>query len=85
VAPVLGIVSRLRAAGVATEFYYEEDRLKKQFQYAERKGIPFCVLAGPDELARGEANVKELATGVQQAVPLPDLPARLRAAVQRGA
>jgi histidyl-tRNA synthetase len=78
---VLGIASRLRAAGVPTEVSYEADRLKKQFQHAEKKGVPLCVLPGPDELARGEVNLKELATGVQQTVPLADLPARVLAAL----
>jgi histidyl-tRNA synthetase len=78
VSAILGIATSLRAAGIPTEVYHEPDRLKKQFQYAERKGVPFCVLPGADELARGEVNLKELATGQQQVVRLADLPGRLQ-------
>jgi histidyl-tRNA synthetase len=86
VAAALKIASELRSAGVATEIYYDEaDRLKKQFQYAERKGVPLCVLPGADELARGEVNVKVLKTGVQETVALEDLAVKLRALLAGGA
>jgi histidyl-tRNA synthetase len=80
VAAGLKIATELRAAGISTEIYYDEaDRLKKQFQYAERKGVPICVIPGPDELARGEVNVKVLATGAQETVAVASLAARVRA------
>ena len=56
---------RFGIGGFAVEWYYEADRLKKQFQYAERKGIPFVVILGASEIERGEAAVKHLATGEQ--------------------
>jgi histidyl-tRNA synthetase len=79
---VLRIASSLRAAGLSTEVYLEPDKLKKQFQHAERKGIPFCVLPGSDEIARGEVNVKELATGRQETVRVADLAAYLGTRLQ---
>jgi histidyl-tRNA synthetase len=76
---VLKIATDMRAAGIPTEVYHDDaDRLKKQFQYAERKGVPLCVLPGADELARGEVNVKVLKTGVQETVPVAALTAKLR-------
>jgi histidyl-tRNA synthetase len=42
----LACAAGLRADGFAVEWYYEADRLKKQFQYAERRGIPFVVILG---------------------------------------
>jgi histidyl-tRNA synthetase len=80
---MLRIAAALRAAGVPTEVYHEADKLKKQFQYAERKGIRFCVLPGADEVGRGEVNVKELATGEQKVVRIADLAAHLLTAIQR--
>jgi histidyl-tRNA synthetase len=61
----LACAATLRDQGFAVEWYYEADRLKKQFQYAERKGIPFVVILGASEIERGEAAVKHLATGEQ--------------------
>lgn len=36
-----------------------------QLKYADRRGIPFAIILGPDELARGEVSVKNLSTGEQ--------------------
>lgn len=36
-----------------------------QLKYADRRGIPFAIIIGPDELARGEVSVKNLSTGEQ--------------------
>ena len=79
VADCLRLCSELRAAGVPCEAYYEEDRLKKQFQLAERKGIPLMVLAGTDELEAGTVNIKDLAQGEQVTVDRGDLVSRVTA------
>lgn len=75
------IATRLRAAGVRTEVFLGTGKLKKQFQYADRKHIPTAVVAGPDELARGEVTVKDLKTGAQQTVAIDGLVA---AVLERG-
>lgn len=36
-----------------------------QLKYADRRGIPFAIIIGPVELARGEVSVKNLSTGEQ--------------------
>jgi histidyl-tRNA synthetase len=69
----LGVAARLRRAGVPVEFFYEADRLKKQFAHAEKKGIPYAVLVGAAEAAAGQANVKHLGSGVQATLPFADL------------
>lgn len=66
----LRIASELRAAGLHVEMALDaKEKLGKQLQYADRRGIPFALVAGPDELARGEVLIKELQTGVQRSVP----------------
>lgn len=40
-----------------------------QLKYADRRGIPFAVILGSDELERGEVSVKNLKTGEQREVP----------------
>ena len=61
-------------------FIYESpmDKMKKQMEYANRRAIPLVVIIGSDELAAGNATVKNMATGEQQAVPLAELAARLQ-------
>ncbi|RJP78401.1 MAG: histidine--tRNA ligase [Candidatus Zixiibacteriota bacterium] len=66
----LQIATELRRAGISAEVYLEAPKkLGKQFAYADKKRIPFVVVAGPDEIARGEVTLKTLATGSQAAVP----------------
>lgn len=62
----LAIATRLRVAGIATEVAMEENRdLGRQLRYASRRKIPFAVVAGPDELARGAVIVRDMTSGEQ--------------------
>jgi histidyl-tRNA synthetase len=54
----------LRLAGINTEMYLgEEKSLGKQLQYANRRQIPFAILIGSDEFAKGEVTIKNLKLG----------------------
>ena len=74
----LRAMKQLRAAGIPCEMYPDAAKMKKQMEYANRRGIPRAVISGSDELAAGNATVKNMATGEQQAVPLAELAARLQ-------
>jgi histidyl-tRNA synthetase len=71
------IAGALRKAGLKTEVYYHEDRLKKQLTYANKRGIPYVVIAAPDELKEGKVIVRNMATGEQEMVPVESTPANL--------
>ncbi|MDD3827111.1 MAG: histidine--tRNA ligase [Anaerolineae bacterium] len=62
----IGLASRIREAGIRAEQVLDPDRLGKQIRYADRKGIPFVVILGPDELKAGQVVLKDLATGEQE-------------------
>ena len=62
---VLPVAAELRARGVAVEVYPDAAKLKKQFDYCERKAIPFLSICGADEAAAGTVQIKNLATGEQ--------------------
>ena len=62
----LPIASALRAKGIATEVYPDSLKLKKQFDYADKKGIPFISICGSREAAEGKVNVKNLASGEEK-------------------
>ena len=49
-----------------------------QLKYAERRGIPTAIIVGPEEIERGEATVKHLASGQQDSVRIADLTDHLR-------
>lgn len=69
----LQIAQELRAAGFKTDYYYEPAKLDKQLKYADKKNINFAILIGQDEMKKGEATVKNLATGKQERVKQKDL------------
>ena len=67
------IISKLRDNNIAAEIYPESAKMKKQMDYANRRGIPYVVIIGSDELVRGEASIKDMRTGEQRVVALNDL------------
>ena len=60
------VVKALRDAGVSCEIYPDTAKLKKQFDYADRKAIPFISIVGGDEIAGNSVNVKNLESGEQK-------------------
>ena len=66
---VLPVAKALREEGVAVEIYPEATKLKKQFDYADRKSIPFISINGSSEMEAGTINLKNLETGEQKAFP----------------
>ena len=60
------IATQLRNAGINTEIYLEADKLGKQIQYADKAGIPFALVMGSDEKAKGVVALKNLKTREQK-------------------
>ena len=67
-----GIIADLRRAGIACDMGYRGN-MKKRMQRANASGAGWAIILGEDELARGEASVRNLGTGDQQAVALDAL------------
>ena len=74
---VLPVARALREAGVAVEVYPEATKLKKQFDYADKKSIPFISINGSTEMEADTVNIKNLRSGDQKAFPASDLDAIL--------
>ncbi|MCQ2157369.1 MAG: histidine--tRNA ligase [Bacteroidales bacterium] len=70
---VLPVTSALRSAGIAVELYPDASKLKKQFDYAERKGISFLSINGEDEMNAGKINLKDLRSGEQRSFDVGDI------------
>lgn len=76
----LKLAAALRVAGIGAELYPEPKRLGQQLKYADRRGFRVALVAGDDEFAAGQCQVKNLATGDSQTVPLaPDASAVIAA------
>ena len=70
---LLPIAKRLRESGISCEIYADSAKLKKQFDYADRKSIPFISITGGDEMAKGVVNLKNLADGEQKSFAKNDI------------
>lgn len=64
-----GLLAALRRAGIAADMAYRGN-MKRRMQKADASGARFAVIIGDDEIARGEATVKNLVDGTQAQVPL---------------
>ncbi|ALU26524.1 MULTISPECIES: histidine--tRNA ligase [Myroides] len=71
-------VMKLRDAGIRTEVYPDKAKVGKQFQFADKKGIPYAVLVGSQEIADQKYTLKELASGEQEVLSLEELIAKLK-------
>ena len=76
-AAAMTLISELRNAGIAAEIYPDSGKMKKQMEYANRRGIPYVVIIGSDELQRGVATVKNMLSGEQREVAFGDLASQL--------
>jgi histidyl-tRNA synthetase len=76
----LQLAERLRDAGLRVELHCGGGSLKSQLKRADRSGARYALILGENELARGEASLKNLRIDEpQQSVPLAGLAEFLRA------
>jgi histidyl-tRNA synthetase len=73
----LRLGEELRDAGLVVELTYSGN-LGRRMHRANRLNARAAVLLGDDELAQNAASLRDLDTGEQNLVPLPDLAARLK-------
>lgn len=70
---------KLRDAGIAAELYPDpEVKLDKQLKYADRKGIPFVIIAGPEEIKKDVVTLKNMIEKTQVELPLSAVVAKLQ-------
>lgn len=65
----LKIAHRLRKEGIPTELYLTPDKLDKQLKYADKQGIPYVIIFGPEEAEKGIILIKDLKTRKQTSLP----------------
>ena len=75
---VLPLLRQLRDAGLSAELYPEVAKLKKQFEYADKRGIRFMILAGSEERANGVVKLRDMRAGSEQTVPVAEVVAALQ-------
>lgn len=70
---ILPVVRSLRESGISCEIYPDALKLKKQFDYADRKSVPFISITGGDEVQQGLVNIKNLSSGEQKSFGKDDI------------
>ncbi len=69
----LELLSMLRRAGISSEIYPDPVKLKKQMSYANKKGIPYVLMAGTREIEAGRYGLKNMRTGVQEQLTIEEI------------
>ncbi len=69
----LPLLQKVRMSGISAEIYPDIVKIKKQMSYADRKRIPFVVIAGETEIAAKNVKLKDMNSGAQFSVPLIEL------------
>jgi histidyl-tRNA synthetase len=63
------VVQELREKGINAEIYPQSDKkLDKQLKYADKNNIPFVIIIGANEIAKGTVVVKDLKTKEQREI-----------------
>ena len=69
----LPLLAELRKSNVNAEIYPDSAKMKKQMNYANKKQIPFVVLAGDSEMEANKFTLKNMTSGEQQLLSSQEL------------
>lgn len=69
----LQLVQQMRENHISCELYPDPAKLKKQIDYAAKKGIMYVLIAGSEEIHSGKYNIKNIVSGDQIALTLPGI------------
>ncbi len=70
---ILRAAASCRASGHSAEVYPEPAKLRKQFEYADKKNITYVAMAGSEEIENKELTIKNIKTGEQKRVKISDI------------
>ncbi len=69
----IGLQIILREAGISTEIYPGENKLKKQMEYANKIKSPAVILYGEDEIKSGKPTLRNLSSGKEKSIEIKEL------------
>src|SRR5690606_25933234 len=69
-AEAIKVMAKLRNKNISCELYPDNAKLKRQFAYAEKKGIPYIIFYGEQEIKEGKISMKNMETGEQNTLTL---------------
>ena len=69
----LSLVKKLRDNNINSELYPSVEKIKKQMNYANNKGVQYVVMVGEDEMKSGKLSIKNMQTGDQEKMNISEL------------
>ena len=69
----LSLLKQLRDNNINSELYPTADKIKKQMNYANNKGVQFVVMVGEDEIKSGQLTIKDMRSGDQSKMKVSEL------------
>jgi histidyl-tRNA synthetase len=69
----LGMANELRKVGIPSEVYPDVAKIKKSFEFADKKKIAFVAVIGESELKEGKASVKNMKNGEQNLLSIAEI------------
>jgi histidyl-tRNA synthetase len=69
----INVQTILREAGVSTEIYPGDSKLKKQMEYANKIKSPAVILYGENEIKSGKPTLRNLSSGEEKSIELKEL------------
>ena len=73
----MDLAAKLRQAGVGAGLSSGSRALRGQMRQANALGIPFALILGDDEIARGEVVVRDMGASTQESKPLAEFLAQV--------
>ena len=70
--------NKLRNADIPTLIYPDAAKMKKQMDFANRKGIPFVAFVGESEMKENTVTLKDMTAGTQETMTVDALIAKLK-------
>lgn len=74
----IDVSSKLRVEGIPCEVYFEDGKLNKKLNYANKLGIPYIILIGSEEIETGNLTLKDMVRGEQFKLNLEDIILKLK-------
>ena len=74
----LALANTLRNAGINTDVYLEEGKIKKKMKYADRWNIPYVIIVGEEEVKTQKFALKNMKTGEQKELSIEEIMSELK-------
>ncbi|MBN7817173.1 histidine--tRNA ligase [Algoriphagus pacificus] len=74
----LKVLSQLRKEGIKAEIYPDLAKVKKQFDFASKKGIPFVGICGDQEIESDTLALKNIESGNQESISIEEVVSLLK-------